>query len=71
MGTKLYQRVQRRSRQAATQASAKLALDTDSADQMRRIGQDVQEAFASGNPDTVTQNGDGMMEVGACSPWLL
>lgn len=60
--TRSCQRAQRHSRQAATQPFAKLALDIDSADQMRRIGEDVQEAFASGKPDTLTQKGEDMMQ---------
>lgn len=69
--TRSCQRAQRHSRQAATRAFAKLALDTDSADQMRRIGEDVQEAFASGNPNTLTQKGEDMMGVLLCSLTLV
>ena len=60
-------RVQPRTRQAGRHAVAKQALDTDTADRMRRAGENVQEAFASGNPDTLRKNGDDMMEVNACS----
>ena len=59
-------RVQRRTRQAGRQAVAKQALDAETADQMRRTGENIQEAFASGNPDTLRQSGDEMMEVNAC-----
>lgn len=64
-------RLQRRTRQAGKQASAKQALDTDTATQMRRANENVQEAFASGNPETLKENGDDMMEVKACSLWSL
>ena len=62
-------RVQPRTRQAGRHAVAKQALDTDTADRMRRAGENVQEAFASGNPDTLRKNGDDMMEVNACLLW--
>lgn len=65
--------LQRRSRQAGRQASAKQALDVDSAETMQRLGEDVQEAFASGNPDTLKENGEDMMQVSSYpnSLWLL
>lgn len=69
--SKSQRRMQRRTRQVGRQAVAIQALDADTTDQMRRTGENVQEAFASGNPDTLRQNGDEMMEVNACSLWLL
>ena len=35
----------------------------EASDQMRRLGEDAQEAFASGNPDTLRQEGGDMMQV--------
>ena len=71
MSARTRRRLQRRTRQAGKQASAKQALDTDTATQMRRANENVQEAFASGNPETLKENGDDMMEVKACSLWSL
>jgi len=38
----------------------------ESSEQMRRLGEDAQEAFASGNPDTLSQDGGNMMQVTQC-----
>lgn len=34
---------------------------------MRRLGENAQEAFASGNPDTLRQEGGDMMQVSCLS----
>lgn len=70
MSARTRKRLQRRTKQARKQTSAEQALDTDTATQMRRANENVQEAFASGNPETLRENGDDMLEVKACSPRL-
>lgn len=35
----------------------------EGSEQMRRLGEDAQEAFASGNPDTLGESEDELMEV--------
>jgi len=47
----------------ASQGLGQPTLEMEASDQMRRLGEDAQEAFASGNPDTLRQDGGDMMEV--------
>ncbi len=47
----------------ASQGLGQPALEMEASDQMRRMGENAQEAFASGNPDTLRQDGGDMMEV--------
>ena len=35
----------------------------EASEEMQRLGENAQEAFASGNPDTLRQDGGKMMEV--------
>ena len=56
-------RMQRHLRQAGRQAFDQPALEVNSSDRMHRLGEDAQEAFASGNPDTLNRTGDEMMQV--------
>ena len=43
----------------------------DSAEQMRRLGEESQEAFASGNPETLDRTGDNMMQASVCALTVL
>ncbi len=47
----------------ASQGQGQPTLEMEASDRMRRLGEDAQEAFASGNPDTLRQDGGDMMEV--------
>ena len=47
----------------ASQGLRQPALEIEATDQMRRLGENAQEAFASGNPDTLRQDGGDMMAV--------
>ena len=65
-------RLQLHTMQAGRQAFDQPALDMDTAEQMRRLGEESQEAFASGNPETLNRTSDNMMEVKSpCSQYFL